>query len=377
MIDTTEIKAGINLAELIEADLGPASRAGKWSCPWHEDHTPSLGIVKPDPTRWKCFGCGRSGDVFTWLSDHRGLSFVEACSAIGGDTIASARPTTIRKTARRPARRRLAVSAPPALAWMDRAEAIAAEARACLVSGKGGPGRDYLQRRGLEGIAVDHFRLGYLPADRHEAGSAWGSPDSAERVFLPAGIVIPWYVDGRVWRLNIRRLQGSPKYIGPTGWKNAMFNADTMPLKRPVVMVEGEVDAMMIHQHAGDLVHPIATGSTQGARLQRWHYLLQAADRVILAFDADDAGDAAAAYWRELLPDNAERLRPDDHDPADMGICCRSWILQALHRWTDEERHAFEERAAIYQYCSRMPRQAAEEGAWQAVQRDRGEGPTQ
>jgi hypothetical protein len=227
----------------------------------------------------------------------------------------------------------------------------------------GRPGREYLQRRGLEESTVDHFALGYNPHDRHDAPAVWGLPDTDDPVFLPAGIVIPWHVDNRVWRVNIRRPHGKPKYLGPTGWKNAMYNAEAWPLHKPVVMVEGEFDAMMIHQHAADLVHPLATGSTTGARLQRWHYLLRATDRVFLAFDDDIAGDDAATAWHTLLPDNAERLRPEAHDPADMGTAIRGWLLQALHGWDPDQRYIFEERAAIHQHDAGMPRHTAEKAS--------------
>ena len=367
MIDTTTIKTGTDLAALIEADLGPPDRRGFWSCPWHDDQTPSMHVWQSDT--WKCFSCGRTGDAIAWVMERRGLSFTDACKLLAGDTATTAAPCPRRSSPARRPRPRLPVSTPPAAAWMERAESIAAEARACLLSAAGHPGREYLHGRGLEDVTVDHFQLGYLPHDRHEDPAAWGLPEDADPVFLPAGIVIPWHVDGHVWRLNIRRLHGTPKYIGPAGWKNAMFNAEAWPLHLPAVLAEGEIDAMMIHQHAAGLVHPLATGSAAGARLQRWYYLLGAVDRVLLAFDDDPAGDTAAEAWRVLLPDNSRRLRPEAHDVSDMGLAVRGWILQALHDSDEDQRHAFEQRAAIHQHDGGMTRHEAERLAYRAVQR--------
>ena len=81
MVNTKALLAGVDLAALIERDLGqPVRREGrwlKWICPFHDDRkTPSLGVAC---NRWKCFGGGRSGDAIDWLREREGLSFREAC----------------------------------------------------------------------------------------------------------------------------------------------------------------------------------------------------------------------------------------------------------------------------------------------------------
>ena len=73
------------MAALVERDLGqPVRREGrwlKWRCPFHADgKTPSLGVAG---NRWKCFGCGRSGDAIDWLREREGLSFQESVRAVG------------------------------------------------------------------------------------------------------------------------------------------------------------------------------------------------------------------------------------------------------------------------------------------------------
>ena len=76
MVDTKALLEGVDMAALIGGDLGqPVRREGrwlKWICPFHADRkTPSLGVAG---NRWKCFGCGRSGDAIDWLRERTGTS---------------------------------------------------------------------------------------------------------------------------------------------------------------------------------------------------------------------------------------------------------------------------------------------------------------
>ena len=52
-------------------------------CPFHDDHKPSL-VVYPESNRWRCFGCGESGDVITFVMKLNSLNFKEAIARLGG-----------------------------------------------------------------------------------------------------------------------------------------------------------------------------------------------------------------------------------------------------------------------------------------------------
>ncbi|HAH15823.1 MAG TPA: DNA primase, partial [Chloroflexi bacterium] len=64
------IKSRIDLSEVIGArvTLKRAGRLMKGLCPFHQEKSPSF-VVYPDEGRYHCFGCGKSGDVFTWFQD--------------------------------------------------------------------------------------------------------------------------------------------------------------------------------------------------------------------------------------------------------------------------------------------------------------------
>ncbi len=76
----------IDLARLIEQDLGPGQRKGAWlfwRCPFHDDSVPSLGVKDG---RYHCFGCQASGDAVDWLVTYRRMDKREALRLVKGDT---------------------------------------------------------------------------------------------------------------------------------------------------------------------------------------------------------------------------------------------------------------------------------------------------
>lgn len=180
--------------------------------------------------------------------------------------------------------------------------------------------------------------LGYNPRDISDMPKSWGIAKS-DNIWLPGpSIVIPWLVDGNYWRINIRLLQPRNigkkqyRYIGPAGWANGLYNADTLRANRPAILTEGELDALTIAQYAGDLVAAVATGTTEGSRRDKWIARLAACTLVLVAFDSEPAGDRAAQFWLNTLP-NATRWRPLWKDPnamAQAGADVRAWIEAGL-----------------------------------------------
>ena len=196
----------------------------------------------------------------------------------------------------------------------------------------GARARAYLHTRGLFDDVLRAHNVGYNPTDVWEDHAWWGLPkpdrgtgdQGRKRIWLPRGITFPWYINGGIWRLNVRRpltpreaAAGEPKYIGPAGFANALYNAAALAPRLgvvpPAVLVEGEIDALTIVQACGDEVAAVATGSTAGSRRGPWVAQLALAPIVLVAFDADTAGDGAAQWWLDILP-HALRWRPPLHD---------------------------------------------------------------
>lgn len=79
-----DLKASVDLVELFEAhgvDVRKFGRGFKARCPFHEEKNPSMSL-DPKKGLYHCFGCGKSGDHFTFLQEHAGLSFAQALSEL-------------------------------------------------------------------------------------------------------------------------------------------------------------------------------------------------------------------------------------------------------------------------------------------------------
>lgn len=328
-----------DLVALIEKDVALVKVAGtdggEWvgACPWcgGDDRFHVWPKPRNGRARWWCRGCDRHGDGIAYLRERYGMSFGQACAELG-------LPAQSAKVAA-PGTAGLMACPAPSAAWQQRAHWFVSECRDRLWSADGTRALQWLVAdRRLTPEVIRCAGLGWNNVDKNDRREAWGLPPETDRhgkvksVFLPAGWVIPWRVGGELWRANVRRMAGEPKYIGPAGFGVGLYGADAIAPGRPAVLVEGELDALTVEQCAGDLVAAVATGSTDGARRPKWLARLALASEVLVAFDADQAGDDGAAYWTRVLP-NARRWRPpwgDVNGLLQAGMDVRGWLEAGL-----------------------------------------------
>jgi len=288
--------------------------------------------------RFWCRVCGRKGDAIDYVRERDGVSFEQAVVMLGlrdGNCIShnTDEPAVHRGT-------RTPNSSPPTASWKERAAGFVGECRSHLWAPEGERALSWLWGRGLSEKVIGEAQLGYNPLDRWDRADHWGlQGERTNPVWLPRGIVIPWHFEGAIWRVNIRRpltwkqVKGrESKYVQAAGGRNGLYNADLLASARPVLLCEGELDALTVLQHAGDLVVPVATGSTGGSRCTRWLARLALSPVVLVAYDADVPGEKAAHYWLEILP-QAKRWRPfweDANAMAQGGIDIRAWVMAGL-----------------------------------------------
>jgi hypothetical protein len=279
-----------------------------------------------DRPAWWCRQCEKGGDAIQYLRE-KGYTFQDACAALG---VVKDRPGV----ARLPFVPPLSCEAPPQ-AWRAAGSGFVLWSQAEL---QGAPhARDYLTSRGLTKRTIDAAGLGYNPASRECSRAKWGLESDKERgdkFWLPAGIVIPWYVAGTLWKIQIRRdvvSEAQDRYKTITGSSNALYYADALTAGKPAMLVEGPFDALAVRQAAGDLIGVAACG-TSGARRARWLTKLALCGDILVSLDADAAGDAASGYWLNVAA-GARRWRPWYADPAQMlqdGQDVRRWVLAGL-----------------------------------------------
>jgi DNA primase len=352
MVDTSFVDARAFYSKYVTVAERPSNSRndGKeyhGSCPWCGGHD---RFAFWDSGRYSCSirssGCGRYGrDVLQFLMDYEGLSFFEACDRLGVDPGSEyLRPV---------GRRILASDDPPCQKWQERAAAVLHLAQKTLWSKRGTSALNYLKSRGFTNETIRRAQLGYIPLNvdgkwYKEPLESWELSseeceqdryDQKEWVWLPEAILIPWYADGYLWKLNIRRLSGlrgdDAKYVQIKGSREGLYNADALRVDEPLVLCESGFDALSGEQVCYDMAAFVATGATTRARRDRWLARMGLASRVLVAYDDDApdrngkrAGDEGAAYWVKALS-HAFPWLPWAHDVNEMlqqGIAIRQWL---------------------------------------------------
>lgn len=257
----------------------------------------------PEQGRFWCRRWGQHGDAIQYLRDHDRLSFAEACRCLGAEPIQQA------KAGPAPPEIRVPDDSPPSEAWQKRARAFSEWAQEQLWGMAGEKVLEYLcEKRGLSGATVTEWDLGFSSRDWKDKPEARGLSDG-QPVRLHRGIVIPCQEQGGIWYVKVRQplkgdsldasigggLEGkAAKYTQIRGGKAALFGARTLPGHDAAFLCEGEFDAMLLEQEAGDLVGVATMGSAQAQLAGCWLWALRDCRRIFAAQDADDAGTKGA-----------------------------------------------------------------------------------
>ncbi|NCC51298.1 MAG: DNA primase [Spartobacteria bacterium] len=321
-----DIRSRNDITEVIGAyiRLKRAGSAFKALCPFHKEKTPSFQ-VNPHKQIFHCFGCGKGGDVFSFLMEYEGMSFIEAAKVLAeraGMNI-EWEDADSRAAGRTDKNRLYQVHEEVVQFYRERLKsAPAAE-----------PARAYLKDRQLDGEIGDTFQFGYAP-DEWDALITWGRKKGFSIELLDElGLVIKsekgdktHYYDRFRKRIMIpiRDELGRPiaftgrvlsadqhggKYVNSPetilfSKSRALFAVDkarrAIVDERRAIVCEGQIDAIRCHQ-AG-LITVVAS---QGTALtgQHAHLLKRYADEVVLMLDADKAGEDAALRGAHVLMD--------------------------------------------------------------------------
>ena len=315
------------------------SRSGQYNGPCI---LPSCGGVGNDRLRFQpnvseygwfaCNVCGTKGTGIDYLMIKRGWGKHEALKYVGWKPRDGSEPKFIIP------RNVLAgevnpTHEAPCKEWQTSAKAFVDYSVNLLWSEQGQEALDYLHSRGLKDETINAAQLGYNPAKLRQSADKWGLKRHS---ILAQGIVIPWFIGEDLWRITIRDetvAEGNNRYKQVTGGSNGLYLGYLLGYDRPVIITEGEFDALSIAQEAGHDVSVVATGSTEGSHTARWIAALARKDMVLVAFDAEEKGDKAAQWWMDRL-ENAHRLRPWWNDANQMlqdGIdLLNDWILPRI-----------------------------------------------
>lgn len=291
---------------------------------------------------WWCRSEEKSGDLIEFFRWAHAMSYGDACRAAGTDpkSYTYAKPSLPSKGTdqgfqprRHPA---------PAEAWADNAAKFVAACHQALLND---PAElDRLRRdRGIRIETVRRFRLGINGADFYRPRETWGLPEQIskqtgkpKKLWIPRGLVIPCMAGEAVTRIRIRRpgedlrSETDPRYYFVPGSSPAILRIGDRA--RAYVVVESELDALLIAQEAGDLAGAVAMGTSSAKPDADTFAHLAAADVILLALDADAAGERGSSWWLDHFA-HAERWPvPDGKDPGDIhrDFDLRAWVLAGL-----------------------------------------------
>ncbi|PJA09140.1 DNA primase [Candidatus Falkowbacteria bacterium CG_4_10_14_0_2_um_filter_48_10] len=339
MNPSEEIKAKLDIVDVLRdyIQVRPAGVNFRALCPFHKEKTPSF-LISPDKQIWHCFGCGKGGDIFTFVMEMEGLSFVEALRLLAPKAGVVLSSANFKNDS---ARNRLldimsfAVQVYHHLLFNDPSAA---------------PARAYLQERGLTEETIDNWQIGFSLDSWEAMTSRLKQKGFREQEIFLAGLAIKReerssYYDRFRGRLMfpIRDLNGNPvafsarvlpakekteklgKYINspqtPIYDKSRIvFGLDAA--KRAIkeqdlaVIVEGQMDAITAHQHGFQNVVAVsgaALTAEQIALIKRF------TNNLALSFDMDAAGlealrRGAKEAWRAEMNINVIAHAAKDPD---------------------------------------------------------------
>ncbi len=332
-----QILGRVDLLDVVSEHVNLKRRGRRWVglCPFHTEKTPSF-TVTPELGLFKCFGCGKGGDIFSFVQSRENVSFMEALKILA-DRAGVELEHVQRGPSGEPNRAELA----KVNAWAERffrscllSDAIGRQAREYLQSRQvieataerfgiglatdGGPG--LREAAGRAGIDLNHLRAAdFVRGD--EGGRVYDTfrnrlmfpiRDATRRVIGFGGRTL---TDDRAKYLNTRQTVLFDKGRGLYGIELAR---DTITARRRAIVVEGYTDCIAAHQ-AG-FTETVATLGTALADAQV-DLLRRYCDEIILLFDSDQAGEAAAdRAIRVALPRCvAVRLAriPEGKDPSE------------------------------------------------------------
>ena len=348
--DLERLRATVSISDVVQGYVALRRVGRNWVglCPFHAERSPSFN-VREETGRYKCFGCGAAGDVFTFVQEIEHVDFVNSVEQLAAKAGIQLQYTSGGESKDRQRRKQLIEAMGKAVEWYH---------QRLLTGGDARPARDYLRKRGLAGDVARQFKLGWAPDDWDAMSRDVGVPADALRdtglAFTNKSGRLQDSFRGRVMfpilsengdpvAFGGRILPGSPdpaKYknsaetyiyaksktlYGLHGAKGDIVAADQ------VIVCEGYTDVIGFHR-AG-VKRAVATCGTALTE-EHVRMLKRFASRVVLAFDADAAGQGAAEKFYEWEQKYQVQVSvaafPKGQDPGELSLSNPAALVAAV-----------------------------------------------
>jgi len=287
-------------------------------CPFHDDKNPSL-VITPGKNLWHCLGaCQCGGSVIDWVIKAEGVSFKHAVALLRDDVVGMTAPALPVKQS---SIRKLASPLTDAADQQTALQQVIAFYHTTLKQNT--EVQDYLKQRGLDDVAlIEHFKLGYanrtlglhLPQKNRQAGAQLRGLLQTLGIYRDSGhehfngsLVIPVINDKQVLGVYGRKIQsrlrkGTPLHLYMPGPHQGVFNRDDL-LGDEIILCESLIDALTFWRWG--FKHVTASYGVSGFTDELLQCLRdKKIRRVLIAYDRDEAGNAAAVKLAKVLNKN-------------------------------------------------------------------------
>mgnify|MGYP003344109553 CR=1 FL=1 len=350
--DIERVRATVSIVDVVQQYVALRKTGRNWVglCPFHAEKSGSFN-VRDETGRYRCFGCGAAGDVFKFVQEIEHIDFVAAVEKLAAANGIQLRYTTGGEGRDRQRRKQLVEAMDRAVEWYHQRLLDDPAARSA---------RDYLRSRGLSGEVARTFKLGWAPDDwdalvrdlrlppdvARDTGLAFTNKSGRLQDAFRGRVMFPIFTDaGEAVAFGGRILPGS---TDPAKYKNSSETPIYAKSKTlyglnwvksqvvaadQVIVCEGYTDVIGFHR-AGV---PRAV-ATCGTALTEDHVRLlkRFASTVVLAFDADAAGQGAAQRFYEWEERYQVQVRvahfPQGKDPGDLSVSDPDALKQAIDR---------------------------------------------
>ncbi|HUR98280.1 MAG TPA: DNA primase [Pyrinomonadaceae bacterium] len=344
-----DLKDRADLVRIIEPYAALKKKGANWMgcCPFHEEKTPSFS-VSPNKGFYKCFGCGKGGNAFTFLMEMEGLNFPEAIQRVAEMSgVPLPEPVDDQQFQRTKKKREEKKKLSDQVIELNQIALEFWEAELQGTSKKAKDAREYLAGRGISEEVQKQFRIGFSPdswdsllnhlkekrADEKliEQSGLVSVNEEKDRVFdrFRGRIMFPVLdVNGNPIAFGARAMgDDQPKYLNspetPAYVKGenlyGLFQAkDEIRKKKFAILVEGYLDLIALVQHG---VRNVAASLGTAFTPEQSKLLGRFAKKVVINYDGDVAGIGAARRAVEILLPNDFEIKvlvlPDGKDPDD------------------------------------------------------------
>ena len=357
----------MNILDLIEKDTDlsftkkATTQGGEYSgaCPWCGG-TDRFSI-HPGQDHFVCRKCKKAGDSISFVIHFHDKSYLEACKIlnISPDRKArkildlDARPNFIWTPREN--------TLPPDM-WQEKATTILFQAYKYLLSPAGKQHREWLNARGISNDTIKSARMGWISSQMSFDPESWGLPsqkgegDKKRQIWIPVGLMIPFFVNGKPVRLRIRQSDpgATNRFVLVSGSAMQYFNYNqhmqAIPdMEKPVIITESELDGWLLQQELGDLLNVYAIGNSSSRPDEHTYNAIRHAP-ILLNLDDDEAGHAEQPWWKQHFKHVFTLFSDFGKDPGDsysVGVDIRKWGEQGLGLIPDTVLKSFKKRTSM------------------------------